>query len=91
MTSGEWLPVHWLLFCVYCSSNMCALGTPPRNRYQLVFEDRTDLGVVVSGAELMDHGINVTRMDGAEASEVVWLDELAKDSLTTDSSKAESK
>ena len=45
------------------------------DRYHLSFEDRTELGLVASGAVLMDHGVNVTRMDGAEASEVVWLEE----------------
>lgn len=45
------------------------------DRYRLSFEDRTELGLVASGAVLMDHGVNVTKMVGAEASEVVWLEE----------------
>ena len=61
------------------------------NRYQLSFEDRTDLGLVTSGAALMDYGVNVTRMDGAEASEVVWLEGLATDLLLAKSASAERK
>jgi hypothetical protein len=30
---------------------------------------------VASGAVLMDIGVNVTAMAGAEASEVIWLEE----------------
>ena len=57
---------HSRLHCIH--SLLC-------DRYHLSFEDRTELGLVASGAVLMDHGVNVTRMDGAEASEVVWLEE----------------
>lgn len=32
----------------------------------------------MSGAVLMDHDVHVTRVDGTEASEVVWLQELIK-------------
>ena len=78
------------IVCLSCLKlTLCALGC--NDRYQLSFEDRTDLGLVMSGAALMDHGLNVTRMDGAEASEVVWLEELATDLLLAKSASAESK
>jgi hypothetical protein len=44
-------------------------------QYKLSYEDRSELDCVASGALLMDIGVNVSRMEGAEASEVIWIDE----------------
>jgi hypothetical protein len=35
-----------------------------------------ELDCVASGTLLMDIGLNIPRMDGAEVSEAVWIDEL---------------
>jgi len=46
--------------------------------YQISFQDRHVLDTVVTGAVLMDLGLNITMMAGAEASEVVWLEQLQR-------------
>ena len=43
--------------------------------YLLSHQERQQLDRVVTGGVLMDEGLTVTGMAGAEASEVVWLDE----------------
>jgi len=42
--------------------------------YKLTFQDRTELNCTLTGAQLMDQGINVTDMDGDNASEIIWID-----------------
>ena len=51
-------------------------GLSRDSKYQLSYEDRVELDCVASGTLLMDIGLNISRMDGAEASEVIWIDEL---------------
>jgi len=43
--------------------------------YTLTFQDRKDLNCVRTGAQLMTNGVYVTGMTGAEASEIVWIEE----------------
>ncbi len=42
--------------------------------YTLTFQERTNLNCVMTGAQLMNDGINVTGMSGDNASEIIWLD-----------------
>ena len=51
-------------------------GLSRTSHYRLSYEDRSELDCVASGALLMDIGFNVSRMEGAEASEVIWIEEL---------------
>jgi hypothetical protein len=51
-------------------------GLSRDSKYQLSYEDRVELDCVASGTLLMDIGLNIPRMDGAEVSEAVWIDEL---------------
>jgi hypothetical protein len=48
--------------------------------YTLVFQDRTNLNCVMTGARLMDHGIAVSGMNGDHASEIIWIDGTASQS-----------
>ena len=50
-------------------------GLRREKQYTLTFEDRVVLNAVVSGAVLMDVGVHLAEMAGAEASEVIWLHE----------------
>lgn len=49
-------------------------GLDRDNKYELTFQDRTELNCTMTGAQLMDSGINVTNMAGDNASEIIWLD-----------------
>ena len=51
-------------------------GLKRRSKYRLDFQDRTQLSKVVSGAELMDEGLVVTGLVGAEASEIIFVHEV---------------
>ena len=50
--------------------------------YTLTFQDRNNLDCVRSGARLMTNGILVTGMTGANASEIIWIEETPKARLT---------
>ncbi|MGO8750634.1 MAG: GH36 C-terminal domain-containing protein [Thermoguttaceae bacterium] len=50
-------------------------GLSPRAVYRLTFQDRKDLNCVRTGVQLMTDGIYVTGMTGANASEIVWIEE----------------
>ena len=50
-------------------------GLNPRGVYTLTFEERTGLNCVRTGSQLMANGINVSGMNGANASEIVWIEE----------------
>ncbi|MBB6670812.1 GH36 C-terminal domain-containing protein [Cohnella nanjingensis] len=41
--------------------------------YTLTFQDRIEQNTSMTGAELMDEGINVTKLTGAYASEIIWI------------------
>jgi hypothetical protein len=49
-------------------------GLERHRSYSLSYQERAHLNNVESGAMLMDEGLQLTGMDGAEASEVVWID-----------------
>jgi hypothetical protein len=49
-------------------------GLDRKSRYALTFQDRTNLNCVMTGAQLIDTGIAVTRMTGDRASEIIWID-----------------
>ena len=49
-------------------------GLERHRSYSLSYQERAHLNNVESGAMLMDKGLQLTGMDGAEASEVVWID-----------------
>ena len=51
-------------------------GLKRRSQYRLDFQDRTQLSKVVSGAELMDEGLVITGLVGAEASEIIFVHEV---------------
>jgi hypothetical protein len=55
---------------------MAAEGLKRGATYRLSYQERTQLDAVATGGALMDVGLTVAGMDGAEASEVVWLDEV---------------
>ena len=57
-------------------------GLNPSGIYTLAFEDRKNLDSVRSGAQLMTDGILVTGMTGANASEIIWIEETPKARLT---------
>lgn len=46
-------------------------------QYRLSYEDHEELDCVASGDVLMDGGLNISRMEGAESSEVIWIGELS--------------
>ncbi|MGO8700969.1 MAG: GH36 C-terminal domain-containing protein [Limisphaerales bacterium] len=48
-------------------------GLERNKRYTLTFQDRTILNCSMTGQELMDAGITVTRMNGDNASEIIWI------------------
>jgi len=48
-------------------------GLDRTTNYTITFQDRTHLNTTLSGADLMDRGINVTGMSGAYASEIIWI------------------
>ena len=58
------------------STSIILKGLSRNAQYRLSYEDRSELDCVATGALLMDIGLNISRMDGAEASEVIWIDEL---------------
>jgi len=41
--------------------------------YHLTFEDRVEQNTTMTGAELMDRGIEVKKMNGNYASEIIWI------------------
>jgi hypothetical protein len=49
-------------------------GLERHRSYRLRYQERDQLNAVVSGAVLMDQGLQLKEMDGAEASEVVWIE-----------------
>lgn len=57
-------------------------GLEPSGVYTLTFEDRKDLNCVRSGLQLMTGGILVTGMTGANASEIIWIEETSKVQVT---------
>ena len=50
-------------------------GLNPKGVYTLTFQDRKDLNCVRTGAQLMTNGVYVTGMTGANASEIIWIEE----------------
>lgn len=52
-------------------------GLDPAATYKLTFQDRTNLNCTKSGAQLMGDGITVSGMTGDEASEIIWIDQVA--------------
>jgi hypothetical protein len=48
-------------------------GLNRRVTYTLAFQDRTNENCSITGAQLMNHGIQVAGMSGAYASEIVWM------------------
>jgi len=55
------------------ASQVVKLKGLDRNKtYQLTFEDAKDKSGEMTGAQLMDEGMNITM--GPNASEIVWLD-----------------
>jgi len=50
-------------------------GLNPRGVYTLTFEERTGLNCVRTGSQLMANGIYVSGMIGANASEIIWIEE----------------
>ena len=50
-------------------------GLNPKATYTLTFQDRKDLNCVRTGVQLMAQGINVAGMTGANASEIIWIEE----------------
>ena len=50
-------------------------GLNPKGVYTLTFQDRKDLNCVRTGVQLMTNGIYVTGMTGANASEIIWIEE----------------
>ena len=50
-------------------------GLNPRGVYALTFEERTGLNCVRTGSQLMANGVYVSGMIGANASEIIWIDE----------------
>jgi hypothetical protein len=57
-------------------------GLDPRGMYTLTFQDRKDLNCVRSGLQLMTNGAYVTGMTGADASEIIWIEETPTARLT---------
>ncbi len=57
-------------------------GLNLRGVYTLTFQDRNDLDCVRTGVQLMTNGIFVTGMTGANASEIIWIEETPKARLT---------
>ena len=58
------------------STQVPLFGLTRGARYRLSYQDRSQLNAVVSGAVLMDQGLCVSGMNGAQASEIIWVDEL---------------
>ncbi len=50
-------------------------GLNPHGVYTLTFEERTVLNCVRTGSQLMSNGIYVSGMIGANASEIIWIEE----------------
>lgn len=50
-------------------------GLKPEIAYTLHFQDRQELDCVRTGRQLMANGIHVTGMLGAQASEIIWIEE----------------
>ncbi|MBI5834746.1 MAG: hypothetical protein HZB16_20795 [Armatimonadetes bacterium] len=57
-------------------------GLEPKGVYTLTFQDRKPLNCVRTGAQLRTNGIYVTGMTGANASEIIWIEETPKAKLT---------
>jgi hypothetical protein len=57
-------------------------GLNPRGVYTLTFQERTGLNCVRTGVQLMTNGIYVAGMTGANASEIIWIEETPKARLT---------
>jgi hypothetical protein len=53
-------------------------GLNLRGVYTLTFQDRHNLNCVRTGVQLMNNGIYVTGMTGANASEIIWIEETPK-------------
>jgi len=49
-------------------------GLDAATSYRLRFQDRTAQSATKSGAELMGAGLNISGMEGAFASEIVWVE-----------------
>jgi hypothetical protein len=57
-------------------------GLTAQGVYTLTFQERTDISCVRTGPQLMTNGIYVTGMTGANASEIIWIEETPKARLT---------
>ena len=57
-------------------------GLNPSGVYTLTFQERTGLNCVRTGVQLMTNGIYVAGMTGANASEIIWIEETPKARLT---------
>jgi hypothetical protein len=53
-------------------------GLDPKAVYTLNFQDRKNLNGTRTGVQLMTNGIEVTGMTGANASEIIWIEETPK-------------
>ena len=61
------------------SSALIPLKGLERHRaYRLSYQEREQLNAVVSGAVLMDQGLHLKQMNGAQASEVVWIETIER-------------
>ena len=51
-------------------------GLDANATYTLTFQDRTKQNTTKTGAELMNNGITVSEMIGAQASEIIWINDV---------------
>jgi hypothetical protein len=57
-------------------------GLEPHGVYTLTFQERKELDCVRTGAQLRTDGVSVTGMKGANASEIIWIEETPAAPLT---------